>query len=66
MKTIIKGLLVLLGLTNSMVSADALREADDIYIGFQMTTSLDSISRGLFSGHHQYNYKGTILRSPSV
>jgi hypothetical protein len=56
MKTIIKGLLVLLGLTNSMVSADALREADDIYIGFQMTTSLDSISRGLFSGHHQYNY----------
>jgi len=56
MKTIIKGLLVLLGLTNSMVSADALREADDIYIGFQMTTSLDSISRGLFSDHHQYNY----------
>jgi hypothetical protein len=56
MKTIIKGLLVLFGLTNSMVSADALREADDIYIGFQVTASLDSISRGLFSGDHQYNY----------
>jgi hypothetical protein len=56
MKTIIKGLLVLFGLTSSMVSADALREADDTYIGFQMTASLDSISRGLFSGDHQYNY----------
>lgn len=56
MKAMIKGLLVLFGLTNSMVSADALREADDTYIGFQMTTSLDSISRGLFSGDHQYNY----------
>jgi len=56
MKTMIKGLLVLFGLTNSVVSADALREADDIYIGFQITTSLDSIFSGLFSGDHQYNY----------
>lgn len=56
MKTMIKGLLVLFGLTNSMVSADALREADDICIGFQMTASLDSIFRGFFSGDHQYNY----------
>lgn len=52
MKMIIKGLLVLFGLTNSMVSADVPREADDIYIGFQMTASLDSISGGLFSGDH--------------
>ena len=56
MKTIIKGLLVLFGLTNSMVSADALREADDTYVGFQMTIPINSISRGLFSGQPQYSY----------
>jgi len=56
MKTIIKGLLVLFGLTNSMVSADALGEADDTYVGFQMAISIDSISRGLLSGQPQYSY----------
>jgi len=56
MKTILKGLLVLFGLTSSIVSADFLGEDDDTYIGFQVTTSLDSISRGLFSGHSQYSY----------
>lgn len=56
MKTIIKGLLVLFGLTNSMVSADALREVDDTYVGFQMTIPINSISRGLFSGQPQYSY----------
>ena len=41
MKTILKGLLVLFGLTSSMVSAARfLGEEDDTYIGFQITTSL--------------------------
>jgi hypothetical protein len=56
MKTILKGLLVLCGLANSIVSADVLGEADDTYIGFQLTVPLVSISRGLFSGQHQYSY----------
>lgn len=56
MKTIIKGLLVFIGLTISIASADILGEADDTYIGFQMTTPIDSIPRGLFSGQHQYSY----------
>jgi hypothetical protein len=56
MKIMLKGLMVLFGLTSSMVSADFLGEEDDTYIGFQITTSLDSISRGLFSGHSQYSY----------
>jgi hypothetical protein len=56
MKTILKGLLVLFGLTSSIVSADFLGEDDDTYIGFQITTSLDSMFRGVFSGDNQYSY----------
>ena len=56
MQTILKGLLVLFGLTSSIVSADFLGEEDDTYIGFQITTSLDSMFRGLFSGYNQYSY----------
>ena len=56
MKTILKGLLVLFGLTGSIVSADFLGEDDDTYIGFQITASLDSMARGFFSGDNQYSY----------
>ncbi len=56
MKTILKGLLVLFGLTSSIVGADFLGEEDDTYIGFQFTTSLYSMSRGLFSDHSQFSY----------
>ena len=56
MKAISKGLLVIFGLTNSIASADFLGEADDAYLGVQITMPLDSKSMGLFSGHNQYNY----------
>ena len=56
MKTIIKGLLVLTGLVISTVSADFIGDEDDTYIGFQMATSLDSMSRAMFLGDHQYSY----------
>lgn len=56
MKTILKGLLVVFGLSISMASADFLGEADDAYIGFQMTTPLDLRSGSLFSGRNQYRY----------
>jgi hypothetical protein len=36
MKTTIKGLLVVFGLTNSIVDADLLGDADDTCSGFQM------------------------------
>lgn len=56
MKTVLRGLLVVFGLSISMVSADFLGEADDAYIGFQMITPLDLRSGNLFSGHNQYRY----------
>jgi len=40
MKSVIKGLLLGLGLSSSLVNADFLGDADDSYIGFRMTTSL--------------------------
>ncbi len=56
MNTISKGLLVILGLTSSIANADFLGEADDTYIGVQMTMPLDSKSMGIFSGRYQYSY----------
>lgn len=56
MKTVVKGLLVVFGFSISMASADFLGEADDAYIGFQMTTPLDLRSGNLFSGRKQYRY----------
>lgn len=56
MNMISKGLLVILGLTSSIASADFLGEADDNYLGVQMTMPLGSKSMGIFSGHKQYNY----------
>ncbi len=56
MNTISKGLLVILGLTSSIANADFLGEADDTYLGVQMTMSLDSKSMGIFSGRYQYSY----------
>ena len=56
MKTVLKGLLVVFGLSISMASADFLGEADDAYIGFQMNTPLDFRSGNLFSGRTQYRY----------
>jgi hypothetical protein len=56
MNVISKGLLVIFGLTSTIASADFLGEADDNYLGVQMTMPLDSKSVGIFSGHNQYNY----------
>jgi len=56
MNAISKGLLVIFGLSSSIASADFLGEADDNYLGVQMTMPLDSTSMGMFSGHNQYNY----------
>ena len=56
MNTISKGLLVIFTLTSSIASADFLGEADDSYLGVQMTMPLDSKSMGIFSGRNQYNY----------
>lgn len=56
MKTILTGLLVVLGFTITIASADFLGETDDTYIGFQMTTSLGAKSTGLFSTRSQYSY----------
>jgi len=56
MNAISKGLLVIFALTSSIASADFLGEADDNYLGVQMTMPLDSKSVGIFSGHNQYNY----------
>lgn len=56
MNAISKGLLVIIGLTSTIVSADFLGETDDNYLGVQMTMPLDSKSAGIFSGHNQYNY----------
>ena len=56
MKTILKGLLVVFGFSISMASADFLGEADDAYVGFQMTTPLDFKSGNLFSGRSHYRY----------
>jgi len=56
MNLIAKGLLVIFGLATSIASADFLGEADDNYLGVQMTMPLDSKSMGMFSGHNQYNY----------
>ncbi|MDH3635677.1 MAG: hypothetical protein OES20_13340 [Gammaproteobacteria bacterium] len=56
MKTVVKGLLVVFGLSISMASADFLGEADDAYIGFQLTTPLDLRSGNLFSDRIRYHY----------
>ncbi|MDH3219692.1 MAG: hypothetical protein OEO19_09180 [Gammaproteobacteria bacterium] len=56
MKSTIKGLLLGLGLSSSLVNADFLGDADDSYIGFRMTTSLDASARGVFSGRNEYSY----------
>jgi len=56
MNAISKGLLVIFALTSSIASADFLGEADDSYLGVQMTMPLESKSRGIFSGRKQYNY----------
>ncbi|MHC4857478.1 MAG: hypothetical protein ACYTBY_06720 [Planctomycetota bacterium] len=56
MNSISKALLVIFGLTTSIASADFLGEADDNYLGVQMTIPLDSKSMRIFSGHNQYNY----------
>lgn len=56
MKSVIKGLLIVFGLSTSMASADFLGEADDAYIGFQMTTPLNLRSGNSFSGRNQYCY----------
>jgi hypothetical protein len=56
MNAISKGLLFIFGLTSSIASADFLGEADDNYLGVQMTMPLASNSMGLFSGHNQFNY----------
>jgi hypothetical protein len=41
MKTTIKGQLVVFGLTNSIVNADLLGDADDTHIGFQMAIPIE-------------------------
>ncbi|MDH3629956.1 MAG: hypothetical protein OER98_02450 [Gammaproteobacteria bacterium] len=56
MNAISKGLLVIFALTSSIASADFLGEADDSYLGVQMTMPLDSKPMGIFSGRNQYNY----------
>jgi hypothetical protein len=56
MNAISKGLLVIIALTSSIARADFLGEADDSYLGVQMTMPLDSKSMGIFSGRNQYNY----------
>ena len=56
MKSVIKGLLLGLGLSSSLVNADFLGDADDSYIGFRMTTSLAASARRIFSGRNEYSY----------
>ena len=56
MNAISKGLLFIFALTSSIASADFLGEADDSYLGVQMTMPLDSKPMGIFSGRNQYNY----------
>ena len=56
MKSTIKGLLLGLGLSSSLVNADFLGDTDDSYIGFRMTTSLAASGRGIFSGRSEYSY----------
>ncbi len=56
MKTILTGLLVVLGFTTTIASADFLGDTDDTYVGFQMTTSLEVKPTGLFSTRNQYSY----------
>ena len=56
MKVISKRLLVLLGLTYSIASAESLGEANDTYVGVQITMPLASKSMSIFSGHNRYRY----------
>lgn len=56
MRTIIRGLLVALVITTSIASADILNEEDDTYIGFQLTTQLDSKNGGFLTGRSEYSY----------
>ena len=51
----INGVLVLSGLFSTMVNADLLGDADDTYIGFQMTTSIDTKFEDLIPRRNQYN-----------
>ena len=56
MNAISKGLMFILGLTSSIASADFLGEADDHYLGVQMTMPLASKSTGILSGQNHFNY----------
>ena len=56
MKTVLKGLLLVIGIYISMANADFLGEADDAYIGFQITTPLDLRSANLISSRNEYHY----------
>jgi len=56
MKSMIKGLLLGLGLSSSMVNADFLGDADDTYLGFRMTISLATNARGIFLHRNEYSY----------
>lgn len=56
MNAISNALLIIFGLASSIASADFLGEADDNYLGVQMTIPLDPESVGIFSGHNQYDY----------
>ena len=47
MNAISKGLLIIFTLTSSIASADFLGEADDSYLGVQMTMPLDFESSGI-------------------
>lgn len=55
MKAILNGLLVVCGMSTSIVSADFLGDADDAYLGLQMTRPLEVKSLRLFSGRKQYS-----------
>jgi len=56
MNSMAKGLLLIFGLTSSIAGADIFGEADDTYLGVQMTMSLDSKYRGIFSGRNRFDY----------
>ncbi len=55
MKTILKGVLVLVGMSSAIVNADFLGDADDAYLGLQMTASIDSKFQGLLPDRNRYN-----------
>ena len=55
MKPIIYAVMGLLGLSVTIVEADFLGDADDAYLGFQMTTPIDSKFRGLIAAANRYD-----------